>query len=93
MVFNRKTKTCPEPFDSAQDKLSRRIQNLKWAGFFAIVVLLVGYVGTAEAQQQGRVYRIGYLQTSSREQQLHLISAFEQGMRDLGYVVGKNLVI
>ena len=26
--FNRKSKICPEPFDSAQDKLCRRIKNL-----------------------------------------------------------------
>ncbi len=26
--FNRKSKTCTEPFDSAQDKLRRSIQNL-----------------------------------------------------------------
>jgi hypothetical protein len=27
--FNRKFKTCPEPFDSAQDKLCRRIKYLE----------------------------------------------------------------
>lgn len=38
---NRKSKTCTE--------LSRRIQNLKWAGFLAIFVLLVGCVGMVAA--------------------------------------------
>jgi putative ABC transport system substrate-binding protein len=47
----------------------------------------------ADAQQTGRVYRVGYLQTSAREQQLHLIKAFEEGLRDRGYRVGQNVVI
>ena len=48
----------------------------------------------AHAQQTvGKVYKIGYLQTSTRVQQLHLIKAFEDGLRALGYRVGDNLVI
>ncbi len=37
----------------------------------------------AEAQQPGKVYRIGHL---ARE-------AFRQGLRELGYVDGQNIVI
>jgi putative ABC transport system substrate-binding protein len=49
---------------------------------------------TARAQQSaGRVHRIGYLQGSSREQQLHLVKAFEDGLRNLGYRIGENIVI
>ncbi len=48
----------------------------------------------ARAQQPaGRVYRVGYLTIASREQQLHLIKAFEEGLRSLGYRVGENVVI
>jgi putative ABC transport system substrate-binding protein len=47
----------------------------------------------ARAQPAGRVYRVGYLGTSAREQQLHLIRAFEEGLRDRGYRVGENVVI
>jgi putative tryptophan/tyrosine transport system substrate-binding protein len=48
----------------------------------------------ARAQQPtGRVYRVGYLAVSSREQQLHLIKAFEDGLRSLGYRVGENVAI
>ncbi len=43
--------------------------------------------------QPEKVYRIGYLQTSTRAQQVHLVRAFEDGLRDLGYVVGRNLMI
>ena len=48
----------------------------------------------ARAQQSaGRVYRVGYLAIGSRDQQLHLIKAFEEGLRSLGYRVGENVVI
>ena len=48
----------------------------------------------ARAQQPtGRVYRIGYLSVSSRGQAPHLIKAFEDGLRSLGYRVGENVAI
>jgi len=40
--------------------LKSKIQNLKWLGLF---VFLVGCVGMAEAQQRGKVPRIGFLGT------------------------------
>jgi putative ABC transport system substrate-binding protein len=48
----------------------------------------------ARAQQPAaRVYRVGYLTVASRQQQIHLIKAFEQCLQDLGYRVGENVVI
>ena len=48
----------------------------------------------ARAQQPaGRVYRVGYFAITSRERSLHLMKAFEEGLRSLGYRVGENLVI
>jgi putative tryptophan/tyrosine transport system substrate-binding protein len=48
----------------------------------------------ARAQQPaGRVYRVGYLAGGSRQTQLYLIKAFEEGLRSLGYRVGQNIVI
>ncbi len=44
-------------------------------------------------QPPGRVYRVGYLAVASREQQIHLSKAFEEGLRSLGYRVGENVVI
>jgi putative tryptophan/tyrosine transport system substrate-binding protein len=60
---------------------------------FALCSLLLAPLFPAEAQQSDKVYHVGYLQTSTREQALHFVKAFEEGMRDLGYVVGKNLII
>ena len=48
----------------------------------------------ARAQQPaGRAYRVGWLSIRSREQTLHFIKAFEEGLRSLGYRVGENVVI
>ena len=45
----------------------------------------------ARAQPAG--HRVGYLAIASREQSLHLIKAFEEGLRSLGYRVGDNIAI
>ena len=47
----------------------------------------------ARAQQPGRVYRVGWLSIGSREQTIHIIKPFEEGLRSLGYRVGENVVI
>jgi putative ABC transport system substrate-binding protein len=46
----------------------------------------------AEAQQAAKVARIGYL-AASLAGPPHLSEAFRQGLRDLGYVEGRNVVI
>jgi hypothetical protein len=48
----------------------------------------------ARAQQPaGRVYRVGWLSIGSREQTIHIIKPFEEGLRSLGYRLGENVVI
>jgi putative ABC transport system substrate-binding protein len=46
----------------------------------------------AEAQQAAKIVRIGYLALNLAAAP-HLTEAFRQGLRDLGYVEGRNLVI
>ncbi len=46
----------------------------------------------AEAQQAAKIARIGYL-AGDLATAAHLPEAFRQGLRDLGYVEGRNLVI
>jgi putative tryptophan/tyrosine transport system substrate-binding protein len=55
------------------------------------VALSVG--ARAQQQQAGKVYRIGYLGTGSFDSLPHLREAFQQGLRDLGWVEGQNIVI
>jgi putative ABC transport system substrate-binding protein len=47
----------------------------------------------AEAQQAGKVPRIGFLGNSTAALEENLIGPFRDGLRDLGYVEGKNIVI
>src|SRR5262245_48096575 len=57
-----------------------------------IVTLLVLAVGTfADAQQPETIPRIGFL--SQALSPASFIEAFRQGLRELGYVEGKNIVI
>jgi len=55
------------------------------------VVLALG--GIAEAQQAKKVARIGYLSFGSPSTIPARIEAFRQGLRELGYVEGKNIFI
>ena len=50
-------------------------------------------VSLAQAQQTGKVPRIGYLAATSLSANAVRIEAFRQGLRELGYVEGKNIVI
>jgi putative ABC transport system substrate-binding protein len=47
----------------------------------------------SDAQQPTKIPRIGYLSGSSLSALASRIEAFRQGLRDLGYVEGKNIVI
>jgi putative tryptophan/tyrosine transport system substrate-binding protein len=58
-----------------------------------IAVLTLAVVELAEAQQPAKVYRIGYLWFSPPEQGQSRLTAFQLGLGDLGYVLGKNLLI
>ena len=63
-----------------------------------IIVLWLAVLGLspfriAEAQQPAKVPRIGYLSSVSPSAGSSRIEAFRQGLRELGYVEGKNLVI
>ncbi len=61
--------------------------------FLGALALAASLPREARAQPAGRVYKVGFLQTSTREQLLHLIKAFVEGLRDRGYRVGQNVVI
>src|SRR4029077_1728690 len=56
----------------------------------ATVLFLAAPLG-AEAQQAAKIARIGYLAPNLTD--AHLPEAFRQGLRDLGYVEGRNVVI
>jgi len=70
-----------------------KIQNQKWAGLFAIVVALMSVGVRIEAQQPTKVSRIGYVDGGSPSTNAARIDAFRQGLREHGYVEGKNIVV
>ena len=47
----------------------------------------------ARAQQPGRVWRIGVLETTSMELNAANFEAFRKSLRDLGYIEEQNLII
>jgi len=55
--------------------------------------LLLALCLSAEAQQPTKVPRIGYLGTNPRSTNPARIDAFRQGLRELGYTEGKNIII
>jgi putative ABC transport system substrate-binding protein len=66
---------------------------LKRVTLLAIFVSLTVYLTRAEAQQPGKLPRIGFLSTLSFSAMADRIETFRQGLRELGYVEGKNIVI
>jgi putative tryptophan/tyrosine transport system substrate-binding protein len=79
---------------SYSDNRKSAIQNPKWVGL-ALVIALTFALGAAVAQvqQPGKIPRIGYLAGASPSAIAFRIEAFRQGLRELGYVEGKNIAI
>jgi putative ABC transport system substrate-binding protein len=59
--------------------------------FAAVTLLAVAVV--AQAQQPAKVTRIGFLSGRDPKTPGPSIEAFRQGLRDLGYVEGKNILV
>jgi len=62
--------------------------------FLAGAIAVLANSLAAEAQQAGKVYRIGAVSGgSSFAEGSQLLMALRQGLRDVGYVEGQNLVL
>ncbi len=60
----------------------------------AVLLLAVAAAGPpADAQQAPKIAKIGYLATSTPAAAAHVVEAFRQGLRELGYVEGKTFVL
>jgi ABC-type uncharacterized transport system substrate-binding protein len=60
---------------------------------FLVALILLAFCTPAEAQQPTKIPRIAYLSATSLSANAARIEAFRQGLRELGYVEGKNIVI
>ncbi len=65
---------------------------VKGTGFIISLGILLGSLA-AQAQQTGNVYRIGFLGNSTAALEANLVGPFREGLRDLGYVEGRNVLI
>jgi putative tryptophan/tyrosine transport system substrate-binding protein len=79
--------------DYCSDNRKSKIQNQKWVGLFAILVVLTVCGARAEAQQTKKIPRIGFLTVTSASGSVGLLETFRQEMRNLGWIEGKNIAI
>jgi len=64
-----------------------------WLCRFLFVLIVFALCSSAEAQQPGKIFRIGYLDASTPAGMAVLIDAFRQELNKLGWIEGKNLTI
>ena len=70
--------------------MNKLVQNLKWGRILAIGVGFVMCGAVSQAQQPGKVRRIGFLANVSVPARME---SFRQGLRELGYSEGKDIAI
>ena len=57
-----------------------------WLSRFLVVLIVFALSTPAQAQHSEKIPRIGYLSESNP-------AAFQQGLKELGYIEGKNILI
>src|SRR5712692_7599212 len=62
-------------------------------GLLAIFVTLAACGEMADAQQAGKIFRIGFLDSSTASGMAVLVDAFRQELSKLGWIEGKNITI
>src|SRR5437879_9336591 len=68
-----------------------KIQNLKFTLLLQALLLALSF--PAEAQQPGKIFRIGFLDSSTASGMAVLLEAFRQELSKLGWIDGKNITI
>ena len=83
------------PLQMSASPVNRRLGMFRvWPRIIAVVaVLLFAAPIAAEAQQQGKIYRIGFLSSLSVGDEQSRLTAFRQRLQELGYAEGRNVVI
>jgi len=60
---------------------------------FALCAMLFVLCGSVDAQQTGKIFRIGFLDPSTASSSAARLESFWQEMRKLGWIEGKNIAI
>ncbi len=79
--------------NSCSDDRKSKIKNRKWVGLSIIAFVLAVVGPLAQAQQSGKIARIGYLESGTASGSSVLVEAFRQELRKLGWIEGKNITI
>jgi len=79
--------------NSFSDNPKSVIQNPKWAGLLALAVAFALCGAVAEAQQTGKMFRIGFLDNGTASGTAVLLEPFRQELSKLGWSEGKNIAI
>src|ERR1044072_8604133 len=66
------------------------VRSIFW---YVLTAMLSTFCSFADAQQPTRIPRIGYLSGNSPSSESARTAAFRQGLRELGYIEGKNIII
>ena len=61
--------------------------------YVALCAMLLALCSSAEAQQPGKIFRIGFLDNSIASGSAVLLDAFRQELSKLGWIEGKNITI
>ena len=81
-------------FHARSDNRQFKVENRKWAAGLSVIAFVLAVLGAvAEAQQPKKLARAGFLGATFASTESARIEAFRQGLRDLGYVEGKSIVI
>src|SRR4030095_15181248 len=60
---------------------------------FALCAVLLALCGSVDAQQTGKIFRIGFLDPGTASGSAVLVEAFRQELSKLGWIEGKNITI
>jgi putative ABC transport system substrate-binding protein len=60
---------------------------------YALLAFILGTIHVAQAQQPGKIFRIGYLDGGTASGSAALVGAFRQELSRLGWIEGKNITI
>jgi putative ABC transport system substrate-binding protein len=73
--------------EKAEKNMKRKIT------VFTLSAMLFGLCGSVDAQQPGKIFRIGFLDNSTASGIAVLVNAFRQELSKLGWIEGKNITI
>jgi ABC-type uncharacterized transport system substrate-binding protein len=73
--------------ERAEKNMERKIS------VFTLSAMLFGLCGSVDAQQPGKIFRIGFLDGRTASGMAGLLDAFRQELNKLGWIDGKNITI